>query len=186
MLHFSDTRSAGQRAEQEVREILKRYTKHIYSNIRIDTLYTKSGTTEVDLVAAIADILLVIEVKNISAIEGSIVEPFWYLTGLETGQRFSALNVLTQNRIHVRSLKDAWFANRGELPPVLSVVVVPNDCIIPQDIAEGGVLTLQQFSKQIAAISNLERCNYGYVLDYLFRGDNAYLERADFIGGSNA
>lgn len=186
MLHFSDTRVAGQRAEQEVREILKRHTKHVYSNVRVDTLYTKSGTTEIDLVAAIADMLLVVEVKNIAAIEGSVTEPFWYLTGLETGQRFSTLNVLTQNRIHVRSLKDAWFANRGDIPAAVGVVVVPNDCVIPRDIADGGVLTLQQFSKQIVGVSTLGRCKYGYVLDYMFKGDNTYLERADFVGGSNA
>ena len=45
MARFSDTKYAGMRAEETVKEVLSQYTKYIYSNIRVDTLFTKNGFT---------------------------------------------------------------------------------------------------------------------------------------------
>lgn len=184
MPRFFETKEAGYRAERAAREVLQRYSSHVYSNLRVDTLYTKNGTTEIDLIAAVADVILIVEVKNIAEISGSVVDNNWRLRGLETGEVYSALNVLTQNRIHVRSFKDAWFANRGELPVVISVVVVPNGCVVPDEIAECGVMTVQQFDYQLAKLSSgFKREKYGYALDFMLKGDNGYLERVDFVGG---
>lgn len=185
MARFGTTKYAGQRAEHMVKDALLRYTNHVHTNVRVDTLYTKSGTTEIDMVAAVADVILIVEVKNVSAIEGSIGSSTWVMYGAERGEPYSSLNVFTQNRIHVRSFKDAWFVSRAEFPPVISVVVVPNGCQIPEDIAAGGVLTVSEFSVQVAELCmGTVRAKYGYALDYEMGKNQGYFVREDFIGGA--
>lgn len=186
MPRFNDTKFIGQKAEQAVRDVLSRYTKYIYTNIRVDTLFTKTGLTEIDIIAAVADVILVVEVKNINSITGSVGDTAWVLQGAERGEEYSALNILTQNRVHVRSLKDAWFANRGEFPDVLSVVVVPNGCFVPDEIAACGVMDMSTFSVQVAELSMAYTGvpKYGYSLDFVLGGDNVHLVRKDFIGGA--
>lgn len=187
MAKFSETVRAGTRAENEVYEVLQKYTRHVYRNCRVDTLYSKAGNTEIDILAALADVLLVVEVKNVRSIEGDLSLHYWRLEGLETGQEYSTLNVLTQNRIHTRSLKDAWFARRHEFPIVMSVVVVPNGCSIPAVLRGAGVLEVRQFDLQLAALMRKYsgRAKYGYTLDYLFGKDDAWLSRPDFTGGKH-
>lgn len=188
MAKFSDTVRAGTRAENEVYNVARRYTRHVYRNCRIDTLYNKVGNTEIDILAAIADVLLIIEVKNVRSITGSLSQHYWHLEGLETGQEYSTLNIFTQNRIHCRSLKDAWFVHRKEFPTVLSVVVVPNGCQVPAELRAGGVLEVKQFDLQLAALYRQyvgPRAKYGYALDFLLGEDNAVLVRPDFTGGTN-
>ena len=184
MARFGTTKYAGQRAEQMVKDVLARYTRHVHTNVRVDTLFTKNGTTEIDIVAAVADVLLVVEVKNISAIEGTVGSTTWVMYGAERREPYTALNVFTQNRIHVRSFKDAWFVNRAEFPPVISVVVVPNGCQIPEDISANGVLTVSEFSVQVAELCmESTRAKYGYALDYEMGKNNGYFAREDFVGG---
>lgn len=184
MPNFYETKQAGKRAEDLVAEVLQSYTKHVYRNVRVDTLYTKTGTTEIDIVAAVSDVLLVVEVKNVRSITGSIYDNFWELQGGERGDFYSSLNVFTQNRIHVRALKNIWFALRNEFPVVISVVVVPNNCVVPDDLKDSGILTVSEFSVQVAelCISN-ESTKYGYALDFLMRRCGGYLKRPDFVGG---
>lgn len=185
-MNFTDARNAGTRAEVAVQDVLNRYTKHVYKNVRIDTLFTKTGNTEIDIIAALADIILILEVKNVSKIEGGYYDSYWYLTGLESGERYSTLNVLTQNRIHARSFKNYWYATRREILPVVSVVVVPNGCVVPEDIADGGVLTLEQFERQVSKLcANTYENKYGYHLDYLFGNAGLSLIRSDFAEATN-
>lgn len=177
------TFKVGQTAEQSVYQVLRQYTKHVYTNVRVDTLLTKKRDTEIDILAALADILLVVEVKNISAVEGTLDSEYWKLTGFEAGQSYSHLNVFTQNRIHVRSLKDAWLAKYKEIPAVVSVVVVPNGCSIPQEIADVGVLDVQTFGIQIAEIAAHKIApKYGYALDFTLAKDKHWIIRSDFEG----
>lgn len=187
MARFIDTKYAGMRAEETVKDVLSKYTKYIYSNIRVDTLFTKNGFTEIDIIAAVSDVLLVVEVKNIKKIIGSADEAVWVLQGAERGEEYTTLNVLTQNRIHVRSLKDAWCANRGEFPVVISVIVVPNICEVPNELQECGVLTVSDFSVQVAKLcaGYSSAPKYGYSLQFILGADSAYLYRKDFTGGSD-
>lgn len=186
MLKFRDTVSAGSRAEKSVYDALRQYTRHVYRNCRVDTLYTKNGVTEIDIIAAVADVILIVEVKNVKSIDGSVSAPFWTMDGAETGLHYSALNVLTQNRIHVRSFKDAWVAKQGKFPAVISVVVVPNGCVIPEDIQAAGVLTVGDFSVQLASLcADGLHPKYGYQLDYIVGSDGRYVERSDFVGGQH-
>ena len=176
------TRDAGSRAEDEVFSIIKKYTKHSHKNVRVDTRYTKSGNTEIDVLAAIADVLLVVEVKNVRRISGEVSSNFWRMEGLDAGQSYSTLNTFTQNRIHVRSLKDAWYEKVGEYPTCISVVVVPNCCVIDCDeVANSGVLTVREFSEQLSELVRNVSCTtipkYGYTLDYFVDSGCGHIRR---------
>lgn len=181
MARYSTTKYAGQRAEKIVESVLRRYTDHIYTNVRVDTLFTQSGSTEIDVIAAVSDVLLVVEVKNVSSIEGSLQDSTWVLRGAEAGESYLTLNVFTQNRIHVRSLKDAWFSRMFEFPVTLSVVVVPNGAYVSEELRCNGILTVSEFNIQVAELcADNQRQRYGYALDYLLSNSPEHLHRPDF------
>lgn len=170
MIEFYKTVKAGFQLEGKISEILSSYTRSIYRNVRIPTLFSQNGFTEVDIIAAIADIILIVESKNISSIRGSILDSHWAMTGYNANAEYSALNVLTQNRIHVRSFKDRWYAERQEFPTVLSVVVVPDNCDIPEDLRDSGVLTISEFHRQVSDLAQVESdTSYRYSLDFFIQ-----------------
>lgn len=184
MLKFYETEEAGKRAEVAVANVLQRYTRHVYKNIRVETLFTKSGTTEVDILAAIADVILVLEIKNIASIEGSSKDLFWYLTGMEGKERYSSLNILTQNRLHTRAIKNAWRDEFREMPAVVSAVVIPEDCHISEEIIDSGILTLHEFELQVAELAQASiNIKYGYKLDYLVEKGCGCIKRSVVKGG---
>lgn len=179
-LKFSATVGAGRRCEAETRRILEQYTKFVYANCRVDTLFTVNGYTEVDLIAAVGDVILAVEVKNIRSIDGRAVSQFWTLEGAETGERYTALNVLVQNRIHVRALKNAWWLKNGFFPLVLPTTVVPNGCEVPEDVRAAGVLTIREFEQQLVELNgNARQPKYGYALQYFVGQDGNHIARAD-------
>ena len=167
-LRFFETVQSGKRAEQVVIDTLKQYSKHTYNNIRIPTLYNQGGSTEVDVVSAIDDVIIVVEVKNIRSIVGSADDTFWKMRGFENGEEYSAINILMQNRIHVRALKNKWYELRGEFPPVVSLVVVPNSCEIPQSLEDAGIETVEGFllALQDVVSSGGQIPQLGYALDF--------------------
>ena len=186
MIKFHETIGAGRRAEQEVIDVLRRYTRHVYNSVRVDTLLTKKGDTEIDVLAAIADVILVVEVKNVRKIDGELKNTFWSLEGMETGQRYSTLNVLMQNRIHLRSFRNAWQSRHGKAPGIISTIVVPNGCQVCESLQSCGILTVHEFSQQIAEIASHNiKCLHGYALDYLVKEGHGHINRPDFVGGNN-
>lgn len=186
MLKFEDTQAAGRRAETEVVDILRRFTSYVYSNVVIDTLHTKSGHTEVDVIAAISDYIVVVEVKNIASISGNPNDLFWTLEGRETFEKYSTLNTFVQNRIHARALKDAWYKERGEFPKVKTFIVVPVGCDVPAEIKEDGVYTTTDFLNLIAKETrnnkSLSVPTFAYSLEYLIQKTDRHIVRED-LGG---
>lgn len=184
-MRFSETKKAGVRAEQEVVSLLKRHTKFVYSNVRVDTLLTKSGDTEIDVIAAIGDCILVVEVKHIQAVEGGPFDNYWDMIGLSSGEHYKALSPLTQNRIHVRSLKDAWYAVRKEWPKIVSLVVVPDVCEITEGNRRAGMLHMSEFTEKLYSLSKTAPSPvYGYKLEFIFKQDDGHMHRSDLKGGA--
>lgn len=169
MPKFSDTRMAGTRAEESVREVLSHFADRVYSNVRLPSLFTAGGTTEIDLLAAFNDAILVVEVKNVRVIQGNPLQSFWTMEGANTGEVYNALNVFTQNRIHIRAIKDRWFELHSTFPIVLSIIVVPNGCEIEESLREGGIITVNELAGQLAALK--DTASFGpecqYALDFL-------------------
>lgn len=184
-LKFYQTVGSGSRAEKQVADILARHTQYVYKNIRIPTLYTESAETEIDIIAAIDDFLLVVEVKNCRNIEGDSLCSYWKLEGNETGETYTSLSFLTQNRIHVKALKDAWRVARGDTPLVMSLIVVPNGCNIPCDLKEAGVLTVGEFEQQLHSLAVTGKYSvkpkYGYALDFIVDPATNRIKRKDFV-----
>lgn len=184
-MKFSETKGAGGRAEQEVVSLLKRHTKFVYSNVRVDTLLTKSGDTEIDVVAAIGDCILVIEVKHIQGTRGSVMDDYWDMVGLSAGEPYKALSPITQNRIHIRSLKDAWYASRKEWPKVVSLVLVPDVCEISEAQRTAGMLHMSEFTSKLYTLSKTAPSPvYGYKLEFIFKQDEGHMRRSDLKGGA--
>lgn len=168
MPSFYETRKVGTRTENAVKEILERYADRVYSNIRIPTLYTQQGDTEIDLISSIDNCILIVEVKNVRRIEGAPLQSYWMMEGASAGEPYQTLNVFTQNRIHVRAFKRFWFELRHEFPLTLAVVVVPNECVLPDSLQEGGVLTIGEFGRQLAELkrNKSDGVPLCYSLDY--------------------
>ena len=185
MAKFWQTIGSGSRAEKEVIDIVRRYTQYVYSNVRIPTLYTESAETELDIIAAIDNFILVIEVKNVRRIEGDPLSSYWKMFGEEYGDGYSNINVLTQNRLHVKAFKDAWRVSGRKTPPVLSVVVTPNDCEIPQSLRDFGVITVGELSLQLSELVTEEKYvavpKFGYALDFIIDSETNRIARKDFV-----
>ena len=181
---FRETKAAGGRAENQVFDVVSKYTNSVYRNIVVDSVYTSNGRTEIDVIAAIADVIFIFEVKNIRSIEGNYSDNTWTLRGRETGTSYPSLNIFNQNRIHLRSLRNLWAQKSDFVPPLASVVIVPNDCVVPDELARCGILTLHELDEQLLemvrdyGIGNRPAWNYN--LDYLMSGSNCRLRRNDF------
>lgn len=181
---FRETKAAGTRFESACRDVFSRYTRHIKWSTKVDTAYTQSGVTEIDLLVAIADVLLIVESKNIRSIKGGLTDSQWVLEGAESGEKYTALNIFTQNRIHARSLKNAWFQKRAELLVTLPLIIVPDECSMEADVEQAGIFYFSQLDSQlrdIVADWGNKPARYGYALDYLIPSDDYYLKRGDFV-----
>lgn len=181
---FREAKVAGTRFEAACREVFSRYTRHVKWSTRVDTAYTQSGFTEIDLLVAVADVLLVVEAKNIRSIRGSLSDAHWVLEGAEGGEAYRALNIFTQNRIHARSLKNAWFQKRAELLVSLPLIIVPDGCVMEAEVEQAGIFYFSQLDEQLRGLTNgwgAKPAKYGYALDFLVPSDNFYLKRDDFV-----
>ena len=179
MLKFNQTKDSGKRFESRVKSVVESYTKFVYTNVKIDTLFTQNGFTEVDVLAAFGDCLLVLEAKNVCSIQGSPSDMTWEMCGSVSAQDYTALNVFMQNRIHVKSLKDYWYVTNLEMPKVCSLVIVPDDCNVSDELRVATV-TLSELNTQIAELHITGQPKYGYQLDYLISKGNNCLHRSDW------
>ena len=165
---FAKTSISGRSFEDDVAKLLRKYSRFVYQNVRIPSYYTKRGDTEIDILAAIGDVILVVELKNVKSIKGTVGEMMWTMQGYRQGDIYSTLNVFCQNRIHVRSLKNLWSRHHRSTPVIVPIVVTPNGCTVSSQLKEHGVLNLSQFDQQL--ISNFKQANSGgcgYSLAYI-------------------
>lgn len=184
MTTYAQSRVSGTRFEDQLLSIIKKYTNKVWSNVRIETLLTVSGTTEVDLLVCIADIVLLIEAKNVAMILGDYADRYWTFTGSRARCRddkeYTKLNVIMQNNIHVRSFKDCYFAYFQEWPLVLPVIVVPNDCKVSPGISKS-VYTASQLDDFLATeIATRQTSSLHRRLQAMMAIDDALLSRPDF------
>lgn len=165
---YAKTSISGKAFEEEVARLLRRYSRFVYQNVRIPSVYTKRGHTEIDILAAVGDVILVVELKNVSSIEGAVEGSMWDLTGFRQGESYKALNIFCQNRIHVRSLKNLWSKHQRNMPAIIPVVVTPNGCAVNNQLRDHGVLNVSQFDQQLISTfkhTNAHGC--GYSLAYI-------------------
>ena len=173
MPSFHQTVKSGASFESDVKALIAQYSDSVFSNVRIQTPYTVQSETEVDILALFGFVFLVVEVKNIRAIEGHITDPVWQLKGYQTGTEYTALNIFTQNRLHVRSFKNAWFDNFNEFPKTIACVVVPDECEFDDSLKPGQIYTISQFAAELVNLAKLPKDRQShYRLNFLVSSDN--------------
>lgn len=144
------TRSSGTNFENELLDLLKLYTKNIWKNVLIDTYLTAQGSTEVDIIFCINDVVFIVEAKNVSSISGNYCDNYWSFVGSKNTtsamREYTSLNTITQNQIHARSFKDAYYSFFKEWPRVIPLIIVPNDCKLSDDLLDS-VFSISDLSK---------------------------------------
>lgn len=185
MATLQQTFGSGSKFEQQIIQTISRYTPHIWHNIRIETLLTAQGTTEIDILFCYKNLIFIVEAKNVSSIFGDYNSRNWSFVGskapLKEVREYTRLNTITQNNIHVRSFKDCFFAYFGEWPTVIPVIVVPNDCTVSPDIANA-ITTVGQLDTLLAEASDWDvHLTMHRRLSSLLYSNNITVLRPDFV-----
>lgn len=138
MSYFRQSFVSGKRFEDEIYEVLKENSKDVWRNVRVETLLTSTGFSEIDLLCCYKGIVMTIEAKNISRVQGDYCDYDWTLTGFsDNGQSYRKLSVFTQNNIHIRSLQDAYYLRYNEWLNIVPIIVVPDSCEIDERLKAG-------------------------------------------------
>lgn len=185
MTSFKQTRNSGSKFEAELHGLISRYSRAIWRNIRVETLLTQNGLTEIDLLFCFKDLIFVVEAKNVSSIMGDYGERSWSFVGATSPgketREYSSLNVITQNNIHVRSLKDLYFAYYGSWPAIVPCIVVPNGCRLGHELAST-VYTLGRFDQLLSDVSAVSvESKIQRKVAAIIPGDGSVIYRPDFV-----
>lgn len=185
MATLQQTRGSGSKFEQQLTNVISKYTRHIWRNIRIETLLTASGTTEVDIIFCYKNMVFIVEAKNAASIFGDYNSRNWSFVGskapLKEVKEYSTLNTITQNNIHVRSFKDCFYAYFKTWPVVVPVIIVPNGCTVSPDIADS-IFTVSQLDDFLAEASSWEiESTLHRRVSSLLSGDGSIIRRPDFV-----
>lgn len=184
--HLELSRQKGAKFEEEISTVVGRYTHALWRNIRIETVLTQQGCTELDLIFCANGVIYVVEAKNVESIVGEYGETYWTLVGSMDHSKYmsspySTLNIIVQNSLHVRALKDCFYAYYKEWPTVVPVIVVPNNCKVSVSISES-IYTIGQLDLFLAHSSQVNPITSSVVrrLAALIPGDGSTIERPDF------
>lgn len=182
------TFASGGHFEESVKNVIGRYTVDIWHNVRIETLLTETGNTELDVVFCYGGLVFILELKRVRKIVGRYRDGRWTMYGWnsvndETGH-YSAQNVIEQNNIHARSLIDCYYAEFRAYPRVVPIVVVPDDCDFPVELRREvyTVSDLYEYLNQYRLHNNVDLVTR---MSYLLGSDTGLNCRKDFIQKRN-
>lgn len=181
---YKRTRMSGGQFEESVAEVIHRYTNSVWRNVRIETLLTQTGNTELDVVFYYGGVVYILELKRVRKIIGSYARRRWtmygWLNNIDETSEYTALNVIEQNNIHVRSLSDLYYSEFNCFPTIRSAIVVPSDCVVPDDLKSviSTVDTLEDFIVHTRAPDIKE---VSYRLSWLLNTDSPIIQRSDFV-----
>lgn len=189
MALYAQTRKSGTVFEDQVYNVIKDYTRSIWRNLRFETLLTVQGNTEVDILFCYKNLIFVVEAKNVSAIMGEYGAKYWQFIGSKGSStevtEYSALNVLTQNNLHVRSFKELYFAMYREWPTVVSLIVVPDACRVTSELAPI-IHTLSGFDRLLAGAADWDvECKIQRKVAAMLTGAGRVVLRPDFYTDSD-
>lgn len=189
MASYAQTRKSGTDFENQVSNIVDRYTRTSWRNLRIETLLTANGFTEIDMLFCYKNIIFIVEAKNVSSIVGGYSDRYWRFIGSKGTNseitEYSALSVLTQNNIHMKAFKELFYAFYKEWPLVVPVIVVPNSCKVSEDIAST-IHSLSSLDVFLASAADWDiECTVQRRVAAIFAGHGQLIQRPDFETGSN-
>lgn len=178
------THTAGSHFESDVYAMLKRYTNAVWRNVRLETLLTQTGMTELDIVLYFDDVLYILELKRVRRISGAYSENRWTMYGwsdrVDETSEYVSLNVIEKNNLHARSLIDIYHARFGEYIKVVPVTIVPDDCEIPGCLSND-VFTVSDLEQLVSGRKDRSAKKYVYRLAYLIDENIDVVARCDFV-----
>ncbi len=181
---WKDTHASGGHFESEVVSMIQKYTSAVWRNIRIETLLTQTGTTEMDVVFYKGGLAYILELKRVRRIVGEYSRSRWTMYGwrghIDEASEYTAMNVIEQNNIHARSLADLYYSEFRCFPTILPVVIVPNDCEVPSELKHD-IFTVQELEDFMVSYKAPERKDVAYRMAFLMDTHVDCVERCDFI-----
>lgn len=178
------THAAGSQFESDVFALLKQYTNAVWHNVRVETLLTQTGMTELDIVLYFNDVLYILELKRVRRIEGTYSENRWTMYGwsdrIDETSEYVSVNVVEKNNIHARSLLDTYHAKFGEYLRVVPIIIVPDDCEIPGALSRD-VFAVSELEQLVSSQTDNSDKRVIYRLAYLMDADIDIVSRPDFI-----
>lgn len=185
---WDSTFASGGYFENSVAKLVSRYTMDIWHNVRMETLLTESGNTELDIVFCYGGMVFILELKRVRRIDGNYRDSRWTMYGWNSKDddsgRYFAQNVIEQNNIHTRSLIDLYFAEFRAYPNVCSIVIVPNDCQLPLEL-QHDVFTVHDLDIFLNAQQKRNDIQLVARMSYLLGGDAGIKRRMDFVNKRN-
>lgn len=181
---YKSSRRSGSHFESLVVDIVKQYTQSVWRNIRIETLLTQTGNTELDIVFYNRGIVYVLELKRVRRIIGEYSSRRWTMYGwsdhVDETSEYTAPNVIEQNNIHARSLMDLYFSEFRCFPRILPIIIVPDDCIVPPGL-RGDVFTVQELDEFLLHNHAPGNQSVAYRLAFLMNAAEGFAHRGDFV-----
>lgn len=180
---WKDAHASGGHFETEVVSMIQRYTSAVWRNIRIETLLTQTGTTEMDVVFYKGGLVYILELKRVRRIVGDYARSRWTMYGwngrVDETSEYTAMNVIEQNNIHARSLADLYYAEFRCFPTILPIVIVPNNCAVPSDLKDD-IFTVQDLEDFMQTNRTKGREDVAFRLALLMDSHVEVVRRCDF------
>lgn len=123
---------SGKRNEDALCKVIQSFSSCIYQNVKLPTNTTKRLFTEIDIIFYYKGTIFIIETKNVVSIEGTLTNPSWSLTS-KSGE-YKNYNPIVQNKLHTRVFKNRFFERYKYFPNVISLVIVPDGTIYPDEL----------------------------------------------------
>ena len=181
---YKSSRRSGSCFETTVVEMIKKYTNDVWRNVRIETLLTQTGTTELDVVFYSGGIVYILELKRVRKIVGEYARRRWtmfgWLDNVDETSEYTALNVIEQNNIHARSLLDLYFSEFKCFPAVIPVIIVPDGCEVPPGL-KSEVFTVNELEDFMISNRIPGRKDVSYRVAFLLGSPEDTVRRSDFV-----
>ena len=159
MANLKKTMRAGHANEADLVSIIKTLTPHVWTNVRLRTLHTEKGNTEIDIIFYFRGCVHLVETKRILEINGEYQQYKWKLRA-RSGE-FRTLNILTQSRLHAKVFCDRYFDKYRSYPILRSRAVVP-DGVLMSDSIKGEVLTFSEYYRWLCSLPEIGDMSYKY------------------------
>lgn len=181
---IKNTHRAGARFEENVVETLRHYTNAVWRNVRIETLLTQTGDTELDIVFYYGGLVYILELKRVRRIVGSYRDHRWKLYQwhgrTDDLDEYVTLNVIQQNNIHARSFCDLYYSEFRCFPKVVPLVIVPDDCEIPDEL-HVDIRTIGELQDLLQTAQDSGAQRVPYRIAYLMNGHTETVPRKDLV-----
>lgn len=178
-----NTFASGGHFEESVSSLIHRYTADVWSNVRIETLLTVKGNTELDIIFCLGGMVYILELKRVRKIQGNYSDPRWTMFGWNSNDdtgKYVIPNVIEQNNIHMRSFVDLFYSSFRCWPPVVPIIIVPDGCEYSPSLRRD-IFTVSELDNYLRGCNTTQDKTTVFRMAYLLGGGSPILQRPDFV-----